>query len=84
MIGQYLSNNNEKSYSTVLQKKKNLNRPLLFFGSAHLVLDAMFLRLCGTVVVFSDSARHFGRAIIMPNLKPRAVGGDNEGAATRE
>jgi hypothetical protein len=27
MIGQYLPNNNEKRYSAILQKKKNLNRP---------------------------------------------------------
>jgi hypothetical protein len=28
MIGQYLPNNNEKSYSAVLQKILDLNRPL--------------------------------------------------------
>jgi hypothetical protein len=28
MIGQYLSNNNEKSYSAILKKKIYLNRPL--------------------------------------------------------
>jgi hypothetical protein len=28
MIGQYLSNNNEKSYSVVLQKFLELNQPL--------------------------------------------------------
>jgi dihydroorotase len=35
----------------------------LVFGGAGRVFDVMFLRLCG-------SARYFGRAIIMPNLKP--------------
>jgi hypothetical protein len=28
MIGQYLPNNNEKSYNVVLQKNLDLNRPL--------------------------------------------------------
>jgi hypothetical protein len=30
MIGQYLPNNNEKSYSAILQKNLDLNRPLVY------------------------------------------------------
>jgi hypothetical protein len=40
MIGQYLPNNNKKSYNTVLQKKIYLNRPLVEGGRDHRISGA--------------------------------------------
>jgi hypothetical protein len=42
MIGQYLSNNNENSYSAILQKKKNASRPApSSIGAVVLILNKL-------------------------------------------